>query len=149
MDSSKSANPQPPTQWQLRTPTPHFDERMKPATQKAGTAELLACLTLVAPSGMTAEDRNAWVQVARETLRGIPADLLQRGCRKARETCRFASEVVPAIVSETRVEWARRKRVEAERQALFENRNSPRLAKPEYVSADQVRKLVEQLAKSG
>jgi hypothetical protein len=42
--------------------------RIKPASSVAGTAELAACLTLVAPSGMSAEDRNAWLQVARATL---------------------------------------------------------------------------------
>jgi hypothetical protein len=42
----------------------------------------MACLTLVAPSGMTAEDRQAWVAVAKATLTGIPADLLARGCKK-------------------------------------------------------------------
>jgi hypothetical protein len=96
---------------------------LKPATAKAGTAELMACLTLVAPSGMTAEDRQAWVAVAKATLTGIPADLLARGCKKARETCRFASEIVPTIMGEARETWNWRKRMDSEG-------NTPRLGAP-------------------
>jgi hypothetical protein len=88
----------------------------------------MACLTLVAPSGMTAADRQAWVAVARQTLSGIPADLMQAGCRHARETCRFASEVVPAILDRVGPEWRRRKRVLAEERSLM----MERLAAPEY-----------------
>jgi hypothetical protein len=74
----------------------------------------MACLTLVAPSGMTAEDRQAWVAVAKATLTGIPADLLARGCKKARETCKFASEIVPTIMEEVGATWRWRKRRVAE-----------------------------------
>jgi hypothetical protein len=104
------------------------EARLQPCGQKTGTAELMACLTLVAPSGMTAADRQAWVAVARQTLSGIPADLMQAGCRHARETCRFASEVVPAILDRVGPEWRRRKRVLAEERSLM----MERLAAPEY-----------------
>ena len=89
----------------------------------------MACLTLVAPSGMTAEDRQAWVAVAKQTLTGIPGDLLQRGCKKARETCRFASDIVPTIMAEVGETWRRRKRDAAEAEAM---RNTPRLSRPTY-----------------
>jgi hypothetical protein len=116
---------------------------LTPATAKAGTGELMACLTLVAPSGMTAEDRNAWVQVARATLSGIPADLLARGCEKARRTCKFASEIVPTILGEVEDTWRWRKR-RAEELARSE---TPRLPEPEYVAAEELRKLAAMLAK--
>lgn len=119
-----------------------------PATAKQGTAELLACLTLVAPSGMTAEDRTAWVAVARQTLSGIPGDLLTIGCAHARKTCRFASEIVPTIVAITENEWKRRQRIQADRAALHANRNAPRLAKPEYVDPTEVRKLIRSLGRA-
>jgi hypothetical protein len=107
-----------------------LSERLKPASASAGTAELLACLTLVAPSGMTAEDRNAWVQVARATLKGIPADLLSFGCKRARETCRFASEIVPTIMETVGASWEQRKEF-ARNQALAEaNKGAPRLERP-------------------
>jgi hypothetical protein len=107
-----------------------LSERLKPASASAGTAELLACLTLVAPSGMTAEDRNAWVQVARATLKGIPGDLLSFGCKRARETCRFASEIVPTIMETVGASWGQRKEF-ARNQALAEaNKDAPRLERP-------------------
>jgi hypothetical protein len=95
-----------------------------------GEGELMACLTLVAPSGMTAEDRKAWVQVARHTLSGIPGDLLARGCKKARETCRFASEIVPTILADVKEQWDWRKQRLAEERRAFANRDMPRLERP-------------------
>lgn len=73
--------------------------------------ELTACLTLVAPAGMTEEAKRDWLAVAWGTLKHLPADLLVMGCRKARETCDHPSKIVPAIVEHTR-EWMNRRRVE-------------------------------------
>jgi hypothetical protein len=124
-------------------------ERLKPVTAAVGETELLACLVLVAPSGMTADDRHAWIRVARETLKGIPEDLLQRGCKKARETCRFASEIVPAIVDEVQATWDRRKRDLAFERQAFENRHAPRLTQqePDLVSSELMAELVRSLQK--
>jgi hypothetical protein len=94
---------------------------------------------------MTAEDRTAWVAVARQTLSGIPGDLLSMGCAHARKTCRFASEIVPAIIALTEREWRRREQIRSEMAALDANRNAPRLAKPEYVDPAEVRKLLKSL----
>ena len=106
--------------------------KLKPATAASGTAELMACLTLVAPSGMTAEDRNAWVQVARATLSGMPADLLAIGCKEARRRCRFASEIVPTIVEATQSLWDHRKQQLAYQQQAYANRFAPKIEKPTY-----------------
>jgi hypothetical protein len=137
--------PSSPSTTGITTPS-----ELTPATAKAGTAELLACLTLVAPTGMSAEDRNAWVAVAKATLSGIPADLLALGCKKARETCRFASEVVPTIIAHTKAIWdGRKNRFELERLA-WENRHAPRLeSNPDYVNPEQVRELIQSLGKGG
>jgi hypothetical protein len=118
--------------------------RLQPIGERAGTGELLACLTLVAPSGLSANDRDEWVRVAKMTLTGIPGDLLQRGCKLARETCRFPSEIVPLIMAEAKDAWARRKRDLAHEMAREENRNAPRLEQhdPEYVDPAEVRKLI-------
>ncbi len=134
----------------LNKPTPCLTPataRCEPATERQGTGELLACLTLVAPSGLTAEDRSAWVAVARKTLSGIPADLLARGCKAARETCRFPSEIVPAILGEVKLAWDRRKRDEAWERARHENRNAPRLTvvEPDCVDPAEVRALINGL----
>jgi hypothetical protein len=92
----------------------------------------MACLTLVAPSGMTAEDREAWCAVARQTLSGIPADLLERGCKVVRLKCRFASEIVPTIMEEVGTAWEWRKRRLGEELAAQANREAPRLEGPKY-----------------
>ena len=79
------------------------------ATRSQGNAELGACLTLVSPSGMSAEDRREWLAVAMKTLSGIPADLLSRGCEAARLKCRFPSEIVPTIMETIGKQWEWRK----------------------------------------
>ena len=122
-----------------------LSERLKPATAKEGNAELLACLTLVAPSGMTAEDRAAWIAVARQTLSGIPADLLTLGCKRARETCRFASEIVPTIIETVGKTWDARLRADAERRQRELDRNALPQPDPQYVSAAEVRKLIKSI----
>ncbi len=127
-------------------PSSFYAEKLKPCGSKAGTAELMACLTLVSPSGMTAEDRHAWVAVARQTLSGIPADLLARGCAKARATCRFASEIVPVIIEEVQGEWNRRKRNLAEDEAIYANRNAPQLEKPAYATPEDVERIKREVA---
>ena len=62
------------------------------------TAELLACLTLVAPSNLSAEDRAAWIAVAKQTLGRPEAQRFREACQLARQTCRFPSEIVPTIL---------------------------------------------------
>jgi hypothetical protein len=116
-------------------------QALAPIGQKAGYAELMSCLTLVAPSGLTAADRHEWSRVAALTLTGIPADLMKRGCMVARETCRFPSEIVPAIIGTVKGTWDRRKRAlaDAEHQT-----GSPQLARPDYVSLDDARAIMAQ-----
>lgn len=79
------------------------------ATRSQGVSQLGACLTLVSPSGLTSEDRKEWLAVAMQTLSGIPADLLERGCEAARLKCRFPSEIVPTIMDAVGRTWDGRK----------------------------------------
>jgi hypothetical protein len=120
-------------------------DALMPATASGGTAELMACLTLVAPSGMSAEDRNAWVQVARATLSGIPADLLAIGCKIARRKCRFASEIVPTILESTESQWNARIRRLSEERWSHTRRLAPPPKDPEYVDPAEVRKLIRSI----
>jgi hypothetical protein len=78
---------------------------LAPATRQQGKAELGGCLTLVSPSGLTAEDRTEWLAVAMRTLSGIPADLLADGCAEARKRCRFPSEIVPTVMAAVEQRW--------------------------------------------
>lgn len=122
-----------------------LEQQLQPAKERQGNGELAACLTLVAPSGMSAEDRKEWLRVARLTLSGIPADLLAIGCKKARETCRFASEIVPTILAEAKPLWeGRRRRLHEERQ-LEAMRNAPRLPEPERVTPEQIKEIKAEL----
>lgn len=117
---------------------PPISERLVPVGVKEGTAELMACLTLVAPTGMSSDERAQWVHVARQTLTGIPADLMKRGARAARAKCRFPSEIVPAIMAEIADEWQRRRRTAAE-----EGKPQPKfLPKPDRVSPEEARKIM-------
>lgn len=72
-----------------------------PITERDATSELLACLLLVAPPSLTAEDRAAWIAVARQTVAGMPVEQFRAGCQRAREMCRFASEIIPTIFGNT------------------------------------------------
>ena len=112
--------------------------RLEPASGQAGASGLLSCLMLVAPSGMTESDRANWLSAARMTLSGIPADLLARGCKIARETCRFPSEIVPAIMTDAKPSWTRRKRALAEELEAI----TPRLAAPDYVTLDEAKSII-------
>ncbi len=78
---------------------------LTPATRQQGKAELGGCLTLVSPSGLTADDRTEWLAVAMQTLSGIPADLLAEGCAEARRKCRFPSEIVPMVLATIEARW--------------------------------------------
>lgn len=124
----------------------HFEAKLRPTTVTIGTAELAACLTLVAPTGLSARDRDEWIKVAKVTLSGMPADLFAKGCKAARETARFPSEIVPTIMAAAKDEWEHRKRHLAHYRAEEANRNAPRLPAPEYVGPAEVAALLKDLA---
>lgn len=101
---------------------------LEPCGQKTGTAELAACLALVAPTGMGEAERQQWMAAAREALRGIPADLMRRGAAYARRHADHPAKVVPCIFREVGAAWENRKR------ALREARrdSAPALPRPAY-----------------
>ena len=78
---------------------------------------------------------------SRETLSGLPIDLMRRGCETARVTCRFASEIVPCIHAQVGKEWERRKRVQAEEKARAANPSPPQIATP-YVTFNDARQII-------
>lgn len=84
-------------------------DRLAPASSDDFRNELTACLTLVAPVGMTEEAKRDWLAVAWGTLKHLPVDLLRDGCRKAREACDHPSKIVPAIVEATQDALERRR----------------------------------------
>ena len=86
------------------------EARLEPCGAKTGSTLLTSCLTLVAPTGMTARERQDWLAVARMDLRGVPEDLLERGCAYARKTADHPAKVLPAIFKEIGPVWEARKR---------------------------------------
>jgi hypothetical protein len=113
-------------------------DRLAPATSAVFRNELTACLTLVAPAGMTEEARRDWFAVAWATLKHLPPDILAIGCKKARETCDHPSKVVPTILAETKemLGW-RRDVVTGESRPL-------QLPKPNYCSAQEAADILKQ-----
>lgn len=103
-------------------------------------AELGACLALVSPSGMPDANRAEWLKVAHMTLADVPADLLTRGCNEARKRCRFPSEIVPTIIQTIERQW--NWRLADDREARMKVLPQP---EPEYVSAEEIRKLIKSI----
>lgn len=69
--------------------------------------ELAACLTLVAPSGMSADDRTEWLKVARATIGDVSQGAMKAACATARESVRRVSDLVPTIIEEAKAEEQR------------------------------------------
>lgn len=69
---------------------------------------------------MNEDGRIEWLRAATETLRGIPHDLLRRGCDAARRKADHPSKIIPAIMAEIGDTWEWRK---AQRTAPLDNRN--------------------------
>jgi hypothetical protein len=70
-------------------------------------AMLSASLALVRPVGMTEKETADWLNVALDAVSHIPLHIFEVGARAARHTCTHHSQIVPAIVAETReaVAW--------------------------------------------
>lgn len=73
-------------------------------------AMLSASLALVRPVGMAANETSDWLEVALDSLSHLPLPIFEAGVRAARRTCTHHSQIVPAIITETRValDWHNR-----------------------------------------
>ena len=61
--------------------------------------ELQRCIALVRPSGMTDTAVKEWLAAAVAEVRHLSGPTLARAASQARKTCKFPSEVVPAIIA--------------------------------------------------
>lgn len=93
---------------------------LTPATAQQITIAIAPCLALVGGVGMTEEGRIEWLRAATETLRGIPNDLLSRGCDAARRRADHPSKIIPAIMADIGDTWEWRK---AQKTAHLDNRH--------------------------
>lgn len=113
-------------------------ERLRPASPADFRNELTACLTLVAPVGMTEEAKRDWLAVAWSTLQHLPPDVLSSGCRTARETCDHPSKIVPAILAATKQTMGWR------HEAARESGDAPRLPKPNYITPAEASSILKE-----
>lgn len=122
---------------------------LTPATKTEFRNQLTACLVLTAPSGMTEEARSDWLRVAWMTLSHLPSDLLERGCKKARETADHPAKIVPIIMKEVEDDIAWRKRMQSGGpsrsyyEALTAEPTEPE--KPNYCTPDEARTILEEI----
>lgn len=122
------------------------DAGLEPASPTRAMVELGACLALVGSSGMPEANRAEWLKVAHMTLADVPADLLARGCEKARRTCQFPSQIVPTIIEEIEIAMElRRDRVKREPTSFIP---PPREPEPEYVDPKEIQKLIKRIGGS-
>jgi hypothetical protein len=116
---------------------------LEPASPAEFITQVGSCLALVVWNWIRESDRAEWLRVAEITLAEIPADLLARGCDKARRTCQFPSQIVPCIFAEIDIAMdLRRGRVRHEPQSFTP---PPKLPDPEYVDPAEVRALIAKI----
>ncbi len=84
---------------------------LAPCSDDEMLMELVPCLELVAPAGMSMEDRDTWFEAAMKALAGMPIGLLQRGAAAAMLKADHPAKVVPAIMAEVGDAWERRRRL--------------------------------------
>lgn len=99
---------------------------LRPAPIDRAVGLLSICLSLVRPVGMPSEDAEAWLTVAAEELRDVPADLLHDACKHVRRTATHHAQIVPGIIKYAEETWERRKRL----RRTIEDRGNARLAPP-------------------
>lgn len=85
------------------------EQNLETATPQEFEALLAPVLNLVAPNGMSANERAMWIKSAVMMLAGVPKDLLQAGCRHAMGVCDHPSKAVPAILASAKQVWNARK----------------------------------------
>jgi hypothetical protein len=106
--------------------------------------ELTACLALVAPAGMTEENRRDWLTVAWQTLQDVPPDILRVGANIARQKCDHPSKIVPTILEETKEQ--RKWRSESRRQTEGGPLALPAPPKPEpnFCTPEEAKKILSE-----
>lgn len=74
-------------------------------------AEMTACLALVRPVGMSADEAEDWLAVAAQSLQHLPQRILSLACVEARRTCTHHAQIVPAIIAAAEPELERERRI--------------------------------------
>lgn len=95
---------------------------------------------------MTASDREEWLAAACMKLEGIPEDLLREGISFASSRADHPSKIIPLMMGQIESVWMeRRRRHDSEtRPLIFDRLPSPAEPKPEYVTPEQARAILEE-----
>jgi hypothetical protein len=125
-------------------------DKYRQATPQEIITLLAPCLMLCAPSGMQEAERTAWYKAAIMTISDVPLQILRRACEQARRTCDHPAKIVPFICNfePEAVRWSKEALRHA--QAQVDNFNAPRIAKqePDYITADELAELKNELLQS-
>lgn len=128
--------------------------KLAPPSLEEATGELLRCLRLTAPVGMTDVDRREWLLVAYDEIRNIPSCEFAERCSHARKVADHPAKIVPAIFGYKFGEYAGANPLRARlhhKEALHRNRDAPRLEQnrgqygPDEALQKSMRDLVEEL----
>lgn len=113
-------------------------EKLGPAPTEQFKVELTSCLALVAPAGMTEENRRDWLGVAWRTLEHLPSDLLAIGCAEARKSCDHPAKIVPTILAATerQMRWRRN--------AVNDTGEAKRLPRPAYCTPAEAAQILKE-----
>ena len=83
------------------------------------------------------------------TLSHLPSDLLERGCKKARETADHPAKIVPIIMKEVEDDIAWRKRMQSggPSKSYYEalNAEPAEPEKPNYCTPEEARTILEEI----
>lgn len=128
----------------VSSPGAGLPAQLKPADDREFITILTPCLQLVAPVGMSEDDRDTWFEAARLALIDVPVDLLQRGAKHAMLHADHPSKIVPLIAREAAAGLASRRSASA----IWEGADNSPLALPapgaERPTADELASICKQ-----
>lgn len=87
-----------PLRASLEAEIAELEAKLAPRSLEEIMAALSRCLTLTAPTGMTAEDRTEWLTIAAPELADLPSMIFDDACAHARRTCDHPAKIIPAIL---------------------------------------------------
>lgn len=81
------------------------------------------------------------------TLSHLPSDLLERGCKKARECADHPAKIVPIIMKEVEDDIAWRKRMNSggPSKSYYDALEAVHEEKPSYCTPEEAREILDQL----
>lgn len=122
-----------------------LEAKLAPRSLDEIMGALSRCLTLTAPTGMTAEDRTEWLTIAAPELADLPSMLFDDACAHARRTCDHPAKIIPAILKfEPAHYWlapAHARRLLSDAKAKLANIDAPRLERSEAMETNERREV--------